>query len=314
MSSSTQTATAFAPASIANVAVGFDILGFAMDQVGDRVTVARLPNVRDVSVRSITGVVTDLPFDARKNTAAVALLAMIEKLELSFGFEVSIHKGIAMGSGMGGSAASAVGAVVAANALLERPLSTTRLLEFALAGEAAASGAIHADNVAPCLYGGLTLSLSVDPPHIVQVPLPAGLQCVLVHPHLEVETRRARAILEPMVPLQAHVHQSAHLAAFVAACHRGDLELLQASMKDLIIEQQRASLIPGFYEAKKAAMARGALGFSIAGSGPSVFAWAASTESAGRILEAIGEVFSAHQIPTDTWICPVQGTGARVLS
>ena len=160
----------------------------------------------------------------------------------------------------------------------QAPCSTSRLppeqlLKFALAGEAVASGAAHADNIAPCLYGGLTLALSLEPLRIVSIPTPPGLECVLVHPHIKLETRHARAILKPTLLLQEHVHQSAHLAAFISACHRGDLELLSGSMIDLVIEPQRAELIPGFYEAKSAAIAQGALGFSISGSGPSVFAW-----------------------------------------
>lgn len=313
MSLSRETATAFAPASVGNAAVGFDILGFAMDQVGDHVTVVRVPNSHGVRVLSIDGVVKDLPLDSRKNTAAVALHAMIQKLELDFGFEVSINKGISMGSGMGGSAASAVGAVVAANALLDQPLAPDRLLEFALEGEAAASGAKHADNVGPCLYGGLVLALSVEPARIVNIPVPSEVSCVLVHPHLQVETRHARAILKPTLSLHDYVEQSAHLAAFIAACHQSDLDLLRASMKDLVIEPQRAALIPGFYEAKNAALAQGALGFSISGSGPSVFAWAPSKVSARCILEAVSEVFAGLKIPVDSWVCQVQGVGARVI-
>ncbi|HRI68721.1 MAG TPA: homoserine kinase [Polyangium sp.] len=313
MSSSKHTATAFAPASIGNAAVGFDVLGLAMDQVGDRVTVTRTSNRHEVLVKAISGVVTNLPLDSRKNTAAVALHAMIEKLGLDCGFEVSIDKGIAMGSGMGGSAASAVGAVVAANALLGHPCTQDRLLEFALAGEAAASGSAHADNVAPCLHGGLVLALSIHPLHVIPIPIPTCVHCVLVHPHLLVETRHARAILKPSLSLQEYVHQSANLAAFVSACYRDDLDLLRASMKDVIIEPQRASLIPGFYEAKDAALAEDALGFSISGSGPSVFAWASSMDSAARIAKAINTVFATREIPTDTWVGLAQCPGARVI-
>jgi homoserine kinase len=312
--SKARSATAFAPASVANVAVGFDILGFSMDLAGDRITVTEDRGGTGVTVESITGVVTELPRDARKNTASVALQAMLDDLKPGLGFRVAIDKGLPLGSGMGGSAASSVGAVVAADALLGSKLSREKLLKYALAGETAASGSAHADNIAPCLYGGLTLALSLDPLRIVQVPTPPELQCVLVHPHIKVETRHARSILKPTLLLQEHVHQSAHLAAFISACHSGDLELISASMIDLLIEPQRAELIPGFYEAKSEAIAQGALGFSISGSGPSVFAWASSSNGAARVKAAIERVFSAHKIGVDSWVAPVRCSGARVLS
>jgi len=307
-------ATAFAPASVANVAVGFDILGFSMDLVGDHVTVIADKTQNGVIVDSITGVVTELPRDARKNTASVALQAMLDELKPDHGFRVSIQKGLPLGSGMGGSAASSVGAVVAADALLKSRLAPEQLLKYALAGETAASGSAHADNIAPCLYGGLTLVLSLDPLRIVRIPTPPELHCVLVHPHIKVETRHARSILKPTLLLQEHVHQSAHLAAFISACHSGDLSVLSASMIDLLIEPQRAELIPGFYEAKSAAIAQGALGFSISGSGPSVFAWAASKNASERVRSAITRVFDGLHIGADSWVAPVHCGGARVTA
>ena len=203
--------------------------------------------------------------------------------------------------------------MVAANALLTTPQPPEKLLEFALAGEEVASGSAHADNIAPCLYGGLTLTLSLDPLRVVQIPTPPEVQCVLVHPHLTVETRHARSILKPSILLAEHVHQSAHLAAFISACHRGDLGLVKSSMIDILIEPQRAALIPGFYEAKSAAIDQGALGFSISGSGPSVFAWAASKEGAEKIRRAIVAAFQAQNTAADSWISPVQSKGARVI-
>jgi homoserine kinase len=308
-----RTATAFAPATVANVAVGFDILGFSMDRVGDKVTVTRDDTSKGVSVDRITGVVTEIPRDPSKNTAAVALEAFLREANPGFGLKVSIEKGIPLGSGMGGSAASAVGAVVAANALIETPFHPERLLEFALAGETVASGAAHADNIAPCLYGGLTLVLSLDPLKIVPIPTPAEMMCVLVHPHLKIETRHARSVLKPTILLSEHVRQSAHLAAFITACHRGDLDLFQRSMIDVLIEPQRAELIPGFHEAKNAAIEQGALGFSISGSGPSVFAWTASRNAAERVRMALLRVFESHKIGADSWTAPVMALGARIL-
>jgi homoserine kinase len=315
------TATAFAPATVANVAVGFDILGFSMNQAGDEVTVS-VEAAKDgkplARCESITGIAAAqperLPRDGAQNTATVALQAMIDELKLDHGFKVSIKKGIPLGSGMGGSAASAVGAVVAANALLAAPLPPLRLLDFALAGEAIASGSAHADNVAPCLFGGLTLALSLSPLKIVPIPTPPELMCVLVHPHLAVETRYARSILKPTLLLQEHVHQSARLGAFVSACHSQNLELLQDSMIDLLIEPQRASLIPGFYDAKSAAIEQGAIALSISGSGPSVFAWTASHNAAERVRAAVLRAFAAQKTEADSWVAPVGSAGARLIA
>ena len=276
-------AKAFAPASIANVAVGFDILGFSFPTVGDTVTVTRLLEPK-VIVTKVSGVISDaIPKDANKNTAAVALEALRISEGLSYGFSIEIEKGIPLSSGMGGSAASAVAAVVAANSLLERPLNQQKLIEYALQGEAAASGSIHADNVAPCMMGGLCLAVTHDPPNIIQVPVPKEILVVLVHPQLQIDTKTARSILKRDLMLSEHVHQSARLGGFVAACFLNNIPLISTTMLDLIVEPQRKTLIPGFSEAKKKALSLGAIGFSIAGSGPSVFAWVVGLENANRV-------------------------------
>lgn len=305
--------TAFAPATVANVAVGFDILGFSMGVVGDKVTVTRAGGPGEITMEKITGVVTDLPKDPAKNTASVALQAMCRELRPPHGFQISIEKGIPLGSGMGGSAASAVGAVVAANALLGAPLSSEQMLEFALAGEEVASGSAHADNIAPCLYGGMTLVPSLNPLRVVHIPVPAEIVCVLVHPHIRVDTKHARAVLKPGLLLSEHVHQSANLAGFLAGCFKGDLELIRVSLLDILIEPQRAGLIPGFYEAKNAAVEQGALGFSISGSGPSVFAWCASKNAAERVRAAIVRAFETEKVSVDSWVAPLSIQGARVI-
>ncbi|MDR3606383.1 MAG: homoserine kinase [Oligoflexia bacterium] len=312
--------TAFAPATVANVAVGFDILGFSVDGVGDEVTVSVLETPGKVEVIEISGVVTDLPKQSSKNTAAVALHAMIDDLGLPHGFSIRIKKGIAMGSGMGGSAASAVGAVVAAGALLTRldppfrrkPLLEAKLLEYALQGEKAASGAIHGDNVGPCLKGGLTLILPSMA--MVSIPTPRDVFALLVHPDLEIETRQARGILKKEVPLSQWVEQSSWLGGFLAGCFKSDLELIRASMKDVVIEPQRAQLIPGFSELKAEALKLGALGFSISGSGPSVFAWVPGKELAENISRRLIEIFRRRNISAHAWVTPLSSPGARVRS
>ncbi len=308
------TITAFAPATVANVMVGFDVLGFALEAIGDRVTVSCIDDPGAVEVIEITGVVTDLPTDPKENTAAVALKSMLDVLRADYGFRVSIEKGIPLSSGMGGSAASAVGAVVAANHLLEHGLSKAKLLECAAAGEAAASGAPHADNVGPCLHGGLTAVVAGDPPLVVSIPVPDDLLCVLVHPLMTIETREARAILQPQLTLDQHVRQSQKLAGFLAGCFRGDRRLISRSMVDLIIEPQRSGMIPGFEEARKAARDRDAIGFGIAGSGPSVFAWVGSESSAQGVAEDVKAVFGRHGVDSQSWISAIHPTGAEALS
>ena len=311
-----RTATAFAPATVANVAVGFDVLGFALEGVGDRVTVSQDPDGAGerVAVERIEGVVTDLPLDPGRNSAAAALRAMVDDVDLPGTFRVTLHKGIPLASGMGGSAASAVAAVVAANALLESPAPREVLLRWVLEGEAAGSGARHADNAAACLYGGLVAVLSVDPPVVAEVPVPECVLCVLVHPHLMVETREARSVLRAEIGLEEHVRQSARLAGFVTGCCRGDLELIRGSMEDLLIEPQRSSLIPGFDRAKAAAREHGALGFSISGSGPSVFAWVASREAADDVARVVTEAFRAEGVESDSRISTVNAPGASAGS
>jgi homoserine kinase len=305
------TATAFAPATVGNVAVGFDILGHAFGVIGDRVRADRVtePGVR---VRAVTGLAGALPLEAALNTAGKAVLSLVDSEAPPFGIELSIEKGIPLASGLGGSAASAVAAVVAANQLLERPLASIELLTHAIAGEAVASGSRHADNIAPALFGGLVLTVGIDSPRIKRIPVPPGVRCVLVHPHMFVSTQQARDVLARRVDLSDVVWQSAHLAGFIAGCYSNDLALIRESFEDVMIEPQRAKLIPGFARVKQAALAAGALGCSISGSGPSVFAWC-EAEAAGRVQEGMHGAFADEGLECDRWIAPVGGDGARVL-
>jgi len=299
---------------VANVAVGFDVLGFALEGVGDRVRVSVDEDARDpVIVESITGVVTDLPTDPQRNTAAVAVGKLIDALDLGVGLRIALDKGIPLGSGMGGSAASAVGAVVAANGLLDEPLSPESLLSFALEGEAAASGAPHADNAAPCLFGGMTAVVATDPLRIVEVPTPEGLACVLVRPELRIDTRDARAALRDEVPLELSVAQSMRLTGFLVGCHRGDVDLVGQSMQDLIAGPQRAVAITGFDAAKEAALGAGALGFAIAGSGPSVFAWVRAVDDAAAVESAVRGAFQSQGVGSQGWVSRLGCDGARVV-
>ena len=313
-----RSAKAFAPATVANVAVGFDILGFAIESVGDVVTVSITDNasVRINEILDATGdpASLELPLDAERNAATVGLVKLREDLRLDFGFQVGLRKGIALGSGMGGSAASAVGGLVAANSLLETPLPREMLMKYALLGEQAASGASHPDNIAPCLLGGMTLVLSGEPFRYVLLPVPEEILTVIIHPRIRVDTRRARAILKADVSLAVHVRQSASLAGFISGCFTHDVEMIRQSLDDFLIEPQRASLIPGFAEVKAAALQQGALGASISGSGPSVFALVTSEQTAARVRDAMESAFRAQGVSElDSWISPVNRQGARII-
>ncbi len=311
MTSARTSATAFAPASVGNVAVGFDILGHAVAALGDMVRVTRRAEP-GVVIRSITGVVKDLPLEAEKNTAGMAALALQRSLGLSFGFELDIDKGIPLGSGLGGSAASAVAAVVAAAALVDEPLDRTQLLKFAMQGEAVASGSVHVDNIAPSLFGGLVLTVGIDNPFVKQIPVPESVRCVIVHPHMMLATREARAILRKSVELSDVIWQQANLAGFLAGCFTSDLPLLRESLMDVVIEPQRQVLIPGFAEVKHGALAAGAIGCSISGAGPTVFAWAEEGDAESVRLEMVA-AFRKHDLETDSWVSDIGRDGARVV-
>lgn len=304
-------ARAFAPASVGNVAIGFDILGFSIDAIGDRATVRRVP-APAVTIAAIRGLVPDLPSEASGNTAGRALIAMREELGLDFGFELELDKGIPLASGMGGSAASAVAAVVAANALLREPRASIELLKFAMQGEAVASGSMHVDNIAPSLFGGLVLTVGIDHPRVKQIPVPAAIRAVIVHPHMLLSTRQARAILSKTVKLADFVWQTANLAGFISGCYTSDLDLMRESFEDVVIEPQRAALIPGFADVRRAALAAGAIGCSISGAGPTTFAWCLDSQ-AEAVRAAMVAEFSRHGLQTDHWVTEVAPHGARVL-
>lgn len=302
-------AQAFAPGSVGNVAVGFDILGHTIEGVGDRVMVEVIdePVVR---ISAITGVLKELPRDAQGNTAGRAVAALREALGLRNGFELAIEKGIPLGSGLGGSAASAVAAVVAANALLDQPLPREALYPFALAGETVASGSAHGDNIACQLLGGLVL---VCDDRLIRVPVPAQIHCALVHPHLVVETREARRRLRAPYGLSKFVTQSAHLAGFLAGLYQQDLALIGEHLRDVLVEPRRAAMIPGFAAVQAAALERGALGASISGGGPSVFAWFDGRTNAQTAGVAMRQAFENAGLQADLYVSPVNAAGAELI-
>ena len=301
-------ARAFAPASVANVAVGFDILGHAIAGIGDTVSVRRIdePVVRIAAIR---GSAVKLPLEAAGNTAGAALLSLREGLGLGYGFELEIDKGIPFGSGMGGSAASCVAALVAANALLDAPLPRAALYPHALDGEAVASGGRHGDNVGPLLAGGLALCTA---DRVVPVPVPACWHSLLVHPHAVLETRRARQALQGSYELREFVAQSANLALVLSGCHRGDATLVRAGLRDVLIEPRRAGLIAGFEAARDAALSAGAMGAGISGAGPSVFAWFEDAVQAQAAAGQVRAAFAAAGFDSDAWVSPLDAAGARL--
>lgn len=304
-------ATAFAPATVGNVGIGFDILGHTVQSVGDHVT-ARRTTTPGVRIRAITGVQSDLPKEAQRNTAGKAVLSLWQACGNPGGVELEIEKGIPLGSGLGGSAASAVAAVVAANALLDEPRPLLELLKFAMHGEQVASGSIHVDNIAASLFGGLVLTVGVDNPRIKQIPVPATVRCVLVRPHMYLSTREARGILSRTVTLADFVWQTANLAGFISGCYSNDLDMIRDSFEDVVIEPQRQALIPGFRDVRGAAMTAGALGCSISGAGPTVFAWCEAPR-AEVIRDAMTTAFAAHGLASDRWITSIEPAGARLV-
>src|SRR3954465_4058229 len=278
--------TAFAPATVSNVACGFDVLGFSMEEPGDIVS-ARLIASPGVQIDAVLNDGGRIPREPDKNTAAGAAKAMLDALGERRGVALTITKGLPLSSGLGGSAASAAAAVVAVNALVGGSASVDQLVAAALIGEGLGAGGAHPDNIAPAICGGFVLVRHPHPPDIVRLPVPKGLTCVVIHPDLEVETAKARALLGTTVPLGDAIKQWANLGALVHALHTSDFDLLSRSLEDSIAEPRRAPLVPGLANIKKAAAAAGALGASISGSGPSVFALCRDRATADRVAVAM---------------------------
>ena len=306
-------ATALAPATVSNVAVGFDILGFSLTGLSDRVTVTRSSR-KGVHLVDIEGSELPLPQNPAKNTATAGLVALVEDKQLSFGLDVCIEKGIPQRSGLGGSAASAVAAVVAASAVLDEGLTLPERFEYALQGEEVAAGAFHGDNVAPALLGGLILVRSMDPLDVVRIPVPHDMGAVIVRPHIEVDVREARQVLRKDISFSQFVGQTANLAGFLAGCFGDDRALIARSLKDLIVEEQRAHLIPGFKVVQEAALAAGAMGCSISGAGPTVFALHDFHIEGEEIRDAMLAAFTSKGIDASGILSPIQGLGAHLIS
>jgi homoserine kinase len=304
----------FAPGSVSNVGCGFDVLGFALGAPGDLVTAAASERP-GVEIAAIEGDGGRLPREAHRNTAGVAAQQLLDRLGAARGIRLIIHKGLPLASGVGSSGASAVAAVVAVNELLGRPAPLDVLLECAMAAETVACGAAHPDNVAPSLFGGFVLARTIHPPDIVRLPVPPGLACAVLHPHLEIETGHARRVLGNSIPLRDGVRQWANVGALVAGLFRGDLGLIGRALEDHVAEPRRAHLVPGFAAVKQAALTAGALGCSLSGSGPSIFALCASLERAEAAGDAMRAALAgAAEVAADVWTSPVGQDGARVVT
>ncbi|MEC3908162.1 homoserine kinase [Tamlana sp. 2201CG12-4] len=301
----------FSPATVANVACGFDVLGFCLDSIGDEMVI-RKTDKKGIHMVHVEGF--DLPNETELNVAGVSALAMYEVLNVDFGFEIEIYKNIKPGSGIGSSAASAVGSVFGMNELLGRPFNKTQLTEFAIKGEALASKCEHADNLAPALFGGFTLVKSVSPLQILEIPTPADLYATIIHPQIEIKTSESRAILPKEVALSDAITQWANVGSLVHALHTCNYDLIKNALHDVIIEPHRSKLIPYFNSSKAAALNAGALGCGISGSGPSIFSLCKGLETAKRVKEALSEVYSKTEIDFEIYVSKINTEGVKILN
>lgn len=303
----------FAPATVANVSCGYDVLGFAVNTPGDEV-IMQLNDSGKVTLESITGDDGRLPRDPARNTVSAVVINYLQALGVEQGVSIELHKKMPFGSGLGSSAASAVAGLIGINELMGAPLSREQLLPFAMEGERLACGNAHADNVAPALLGGLVLIRSYNPLDVVKLPVPAGLACALVYPHVEIPTKEARQILKTHIPLHDAVIQWGNVAGLVAGFCTNDLGLISRSMQDVVIEPVRAMLIPYFYELKEIALHQQALGFGISGSGPSVFALCTGLQTAQRVVDAISARLSEAGIQSTTFVSEINQNGPLITS
>ena len=300
----------FCPATIANVACGFDVLGVCLDTVGDEMLIRKSP-IKGIRITKITG--ANLPLETTKNVAGVAAQSLLDSLECPYGFEIEIYKKIKAGSGIGSSAASAAGAVFGINHLLGSPYTQTQHIAFAMQGAALASGAPHADNVAPALMGGFTLVRSYTPLDVLSLPSPEHLFATVIHPQIEVKTADARAVLKQQIPLAKAIQQWGNLGGLVSGLYEKDYDLIARSLEDVIVEPIRSVLIPGFKEVKEAALKQGALGSGISGSGPSIFALSKGKDQDIALGEAMQRVYTPMGVAFDIHISRINSEGIKIL-
>jgi len=302
----------FAPATVANVTCGFDVLGFAVDNPGDEV-ILRLKDKPGITISKITGDNGRLSTAPGKNTVGVSIQQFLKHLKVKQGIDIELTKKMPLGSGLGSSAASAVAGVFAVNQLLGMPMTQQELLPFAMEGERIACGSAHADNVAPSLLGGFVLVRSYEPLDVIKIDIPAKLYCTIVHPHIEVQTRDARDILRKEIPLKDAIIQWGNVAGLIAGLMKPDYDLIGRSMQDVIIEPVRSILIPGFAEVKKSALDAGALGCGISGSGPSIFALTREKGTADYVGDCMSRVFTSLRIGSEVYVSKINNSGPQIL-
>lgn len=300
----------FCPATVANLSCGFDVLGLCLEGIGDEMII-RKSDEKGIRITKITG--ADLPLETNENVAGVAGLAMVNHLNLEFGFEIEIHKKIKAGSGIGSSAASAAGVVVGINELLGNPLHRKDLIPFAMEGEFLASGSYHADNVAPAILGGFTLVRGYEPLEVIKIKSPNDLYVTIIHPLIEVKTSEARNILPKEIPLKTAITQWGNLGGLISGLYTQDYGLIGRSLQDVVAEPYRKNLIPEFDNVKKTALENSALGCGISGSGPSIYALSKGIKTAENIANKIKEVYSKTGIEFDVYISKVCDNGVTKL-
>jgi homoserine kinase len=301
--------TIHSPATVANMVCGFDVLGFAVHQPYD---IMQLEFIDEPGIVIVNADAYNLPTDPTQNVAGAALLALMEAYEQPVGFKMTIQKQIKPGSGVGSSAASSAGAVFAANVLLDHPFSKEDLVRFAMNGEKLASGVKHADNIAPCIYGGVTLIRSVFPLDIVKLTVP-DLFVSIVHPQIEVRTADARSILKQQIQLKDAIKQWGNIAGLVAGLQQGDYDLIGRSLEDVLIEPTRSILIPAFEEVKQVSKQLGALGGGISGSGPSIFMLSTNEYTAKAVELAMGQIYAAIGLSYHTYVTTINTDGIQTI-
>lgn len=303
---------AIAPATVANVSCGFDIFGFAVEAPADEV-VMTLKDEPGVIIKEITGDGGKLPLEASRNTSGVATEAFLRKIQSNVGVEITLHKRLPLGSGMGSSAASSVAALVGINHLLNNPFSREELLPFAMEAERIACGSAHADNVAPSLLGGFVLIRGYDPLDVAKIPTPDNLFCTLVHPHLELRTEDSRRVLKSSIPIKDAITQWGNIAGLVVGLMKPDYGLISRSLSDVVAEPIRSVLIPGFNGIKAEAVRHGALGCGISGSGPTIFALSTSQDTAEKVATAIQQQFTNIHLKSDVFVSRINSVGAKII-
>ncbi|MBT3646531.1 MAG: homoserine kinase [Cryomorphaceae bacterium] len=300
----------FSPGSITNLSCGYDILGLCLQNRGDEITVSKT-NKKGIIIKSIEGHV--LTKDINKNVAGIAAQALLKNININYGFEIEIKKGIKPGSGIGSSAASSAGTVYAINQLLDSPFSHLDLIKYSMEGERFVSGSYHADNVAPIILGGITLVRSIDAIDVIKLPSPKSLEVIIVRPNIEIKTSDSRKVVKKKIKIEKMVQQSANLGSFISSLYTEDFDLMSKSVVDEIIEPDRSMLIPEFDKIKKISIDSGAIAVGISGSGPSIFSLSNNTSLSNKILDNITNHYDKLRIDYDGFISKINTAGIKIL-